>query len=140
MKMPILPALLALSACGHLPGPSVPAQAGQDLQSARQAVFACAPNAPQGGQNAVVGSYVGGVLFGGVVIGPIIVASNEDNIRANGEANAVDRCLAKSGFKRRDLTPQEVQALNGKTRSERQFLLDHLISGGTLATYGASQT
>lgn len=140
MKMLILPALMALGACGPLPGPSVPAQAGQNLHSARQAVYACAPYAPQGGKNAVVGSYVGGVLLGGLVVGPIIVASNEDNIRANGEANAVDRCLAKSGFKRRDLTPQEVQALNSRTPSERQLLLDHLVSGGSLATFGAQQS
>ncbi len=130
--------LLSLAACGDLPGPSVPAQPGQNLQSARQAVYACSANAARGGQNAVVSSYVGGVLFGGVLVGPIIVASNEGNIRAHGEAGAVDRCLNTRGFKRRDLTPAEVQALNRLSGSRRHQLLDHLISGQSLETFNAS--
>lgn len=139
MKRVMLPALLTLAACGPMPGPSVPAQSGQNLQTARQAVYACAPYAPQGGKNAVVGSYVGGVILGGIIVGPIIVASNETNIRANGEATAVDRCLAESGFKRRNLTPQEMQTLDSMSTNDRQRLLDHLINGGTLATFGTAQ-
>ena len=137
MKKILLLGLLTLTACADLPGPSVPTQAGQNLASARQAVDTCAPNAPRGGQNAVVGSYVGGVLLGGILIGPIIVASNESRIRANGEANAVDRCLNKLGFERRDLTAGEVRALNSRTRYQRHLLLDHLIGGGSLQSFGS---
>ena len=138
MKKFVLPILLAPGACDVVPGPSVPAQSGQNLQSARQAVNACAPIAPQGGKDRVVASYVSSVIFGGVIVGPVGVAINEDNIRANGEADAVDRCLAKTGYKRRDLTPQEMRALNSRNYDERRALLDHLIGGGTLATFGGS--
>ena len=138
MKRIPLISILLLTACGNLPGPSVPMQQGKTLASANAAIQACAPFAPRGGQNAVVGGYVTGVLLGGIIVGPIIVSSNEDNIRANGEAGAVDRCLAKKGFKRRDLTPAEVSALNSGDREQRQRLLDHLVSGRTLDTFGAS--
>ena len=129
--------MLVLTACAKLPGPSVPMQAGQNLISARQAVNACARNAPSGGQNAVVGSYVGGVLFGGILLGPIIVASNVNNIRARGEADAVDRCLAERGFERRDLTAEEMRALNRSSRYQRELLLDHLVGGGSLQSFGS---
>ena len=118
-----------------MPGPSVPMQPGSSLQQARAAVQSCAPEAPAGGQSAVVGNYVGGVLWGGIVLGPLIVAANEDDIRAHGEANAVDRCLAKKGFTRRDLTQAEIAALENSTASGRLVLLDHLVGGGTLETF-----
>ncbi|NNK16369.1 MAG: hypothetical protein HKP51_05655 [Sulfitobacter sp.] len=127
--------LLTLTACTDLRGPSVPAQPGQTLETARQAVFACAPRAAQGGQNAVTGSYVTGILFGGILPGIIIAASNEEITRAHGEASAVDKCLAERGFQRRDLTAQEVQALNNSSGYARKRLLDHLVGGGSLATF-----
>ena len=136
-KFAILSTLL-LTACGSLPGPSVPTQPGQSLQSARNAVSACARYAPKGGNNAVVGGYVAGVVLGGVLIGPIIVASNEKTIRANGEANAVDRCLAKQGFTRRDLTEAEMWALNNSGPNERIVLLNHLVGGGRIDTFGGA--
>jgi hypothetical protein len=136
-KLPLF-LLMCLAACGDLPGPSVPMQQGKTLEVANAAIRTCAVYAPQGGKNAVVGNYVAGVVLAGVIIGPIVVASNEDTIRAQGEANAVDRCLAKEGFKRRDLTPAEVSALNARGPGQRRELLDHLVRGGTLETFGAS--
>ncbi len=138
---PKLPLILAMciAACGELPGPSVPMQSGQTLEAANSAIRACAPNAPQGGKNAVVGNYVAGVLLAGIIIGPIVVASNEDTIRAQGEANAVDKCLAQRGFQRRDLTAAEVTALNRRGPNARRDLLNHLVRGGTLENFpGAS--
>jgi hypothetical protein len=136
-KLPLL-LVLALAGCGNYPGPSVPMQSGKTIEQANAAIRACAPYAPQGGKNALVGNYVGSILLAGVIIGPIVVASNEDPIRAQGEANAVDRCLAKEGFKRRDLTQEEVSALNARGINARRDLLNHLVMGGTLASFGTS--
>ncbi|WP_394197128.1 hypothetical protein [Litoreibacter albidus] len=133
MKKFLIP-LLFLSACADL-GPAVPSQAGMSLADARQAYYACLPNAPRAGQNAVVGSYVSGVLFGGVLLGPIAVAANEKQIRYNGEANGVDRCLSKRGFKRRVLTKQEVATINASSHTTRVRLLNHFVAGGTLANF-----
>lgn len=138
MKTLPLLSLMFLTACASLPGPSVPMQQGQTLDRANAAIRACAPVAPRGGRNAVVGSYVTGVVLGGLVVGPILVASSESNIRANGEANAVDRCLAKQGFTRRDLTAAEMAALNSSGQSERRRILNHLVNGGTLETLGST--
>jgi len=137
LKRPLL-ALLLLAACGDGPGPSVAMQPGMTLSTANAAIRACAPDAPAGGKRAVFGSYASGVILGGLIVGPLIVAGNEDLIRAQGEAAAVDTCLAKRGFQRRDLTPAEFNALNGRSPTERQRLLDHLIVGGTLDTYSAT--
>lgn len=138
MQKLLLLTLLILCGCGGLPGPSVPMQQGKTLELANAAIRACAQFAPRGGQNAIVGGYVTGVLLGGVIVGPIIVASNAENIRAQGEATAVDRCLANSGFIRRDLTPAEVSALNSSGPEQRRRLLDHLVGGGTLETFGTT--
>lgn len=132
----VIVSTLMVAACGNPPGPSVPTQPGQSLLSARNAVNACARYAPGGGNNAVVGGYITGVVLGGILIGPIIVASNEETIRANGEANAVDRCLAKQGFTRRDLTEAEMTTLNSSSPNGRIALLNHLVGGGTLDTFG----
>jgi hypothetical protein len=136
-KLPLL-ALLILCGCGGLPGPSVPMQQGQTLELANAAIRSCAQFAPRGGQNAIVGGYVTGVLLGGIIVGPIVVASNAENIRAQGEASAVDRCLGDSGFIRRDLTPAELSALNSSGPEQRRRLLDHLVSGGTLEVFAAT--
>ena len=85
-KLPLL-LVLALAGCGNYPGPSVPMQSGKTIEQANAAIRACAPYAPQGGKNALVGNYVGSILLAGVIIGPIVVASNEDPIRAQGEAD-----------------------------------------------------
>lgn len=138
MKKLLLAAPVALAACAQTPGPSVPAQTGQNLQTARAAVAACVPAAERAGQNYVVGNYVGSVLWGGIVLGPVIIASNESTIRRTGEVNGVDRCLEKRGFQRRDLTAEEMRALNSASPGNRHFILDHLIGGGTLASLRTS--
>ena len=88
-----------------------------------------------GSENALAASYVTGILFGGVLLGPIVVASNASDIRYGGALQAVDSCLKRQGFTRRDLTVEEVQALNGMDRYGREQLLDHLVGGGSLATF-----
>ncbi|WP_372580034.1 hypothetical protein [Ruegeria hyattellae] len=45
MRRTALAAVTLPSACGQLPGPSVPYQSGQNLDSARAAFQACAPTA-----------------------------------------------------------------------------------------------
>ncbi|SHF14089.1 hypothetical protein SAMN05444273_10476 [Litoreibacter ascidiaceicola] len=135
MKKFLLPFLL-LSACGDI-GPAVPSQAGMNLVDARQAFHSCLPNAPRAGQNAVVGSYVSSVVFGGILLGPIGVAINEDQIRYHGEASGVDRCLRKRGFKRRVLTKQEVATINSSPPTTRALLLNHFVAGGTLENFSA---
>lgn len=135
MKLLLLGLTVFVTACGQLPGPSVPEQPGQNLQTARMALRDCSGSASQGGKNAVVGSYVGSIIIAGVIIGPLVVLANEDNIRVHGEYSSVDKCLAKRGFKRRNLTPEEVTLLNNSTAAQRQLLLNHLINGGTLDTY-----
>ncbi len=136
MKKLVIASCFFVAACGNGPGPSVPTQPGQNLQSARHAVSACARFAPRGGDDAVTSSYFSSVIFAGIIIGPIIVASNEGAIRADGEATAVDRCLSKQGFSRRNLSNAEMQALNSRDAYQRSRLLDHLIGGGTLESYG----
>lgn len=131
----IFASVLVLTGCVGLPGPSVPFKPGMNLTAARSAVRSCEHFAPNGGTNALTGSYFAGALLGGLVLGPAIVASNHGNIRANGEANAVDKCLAEHGYIRRDLTPNEIRALDAAGRNRRGPLLDHLIGGGTLATF-----
>lgn len=132
----ILAAGLVFTTACDTPGPSVPSRSGESLHDARLAVENCAHLAEGGGRSRVAGNYVGGILLGGLILGPIVVASNEGVIRARGEAAAVDRCLAEQGFVRRDLTPQEVGALNRSTPQGRRALLDHLVGGGTLADFG----
>lgn len=133
----ILLSTLLLSACADL-GPAVPSQPGMNLTDARQAYFECLPNAPRAGQNAVVASYVSGVLFGGILVGPIGVALNEDQIRYNGEANGVDQCLRKRGYKRRVLTDVEVNAIKSTSQASRARLLNHFVGGGALETFAAT--
>ncbi|MFN3722279.1 MAG: hypothetical protein ACK4VZ_04485 [Paracoccaceae bacterium] len=135
MKIVAVFGMLGLVACSPYPGPSVPMQQGKSLTSARDAVKACAVHAPQGGADAVFGGYLAGVLLGGVIVGPIVVAANQRGIEGHGQADAVDRCLAKRGFVRRDLTHTEVAALDRADAVTRTALLNHLVSGGTLATF-----
>lgn len=117
------------------PGPSVPFQPGSNLQSARAAFDACLGLAERSGNNTVAGHYVGSVFWGGLVVGPVIVASNSEALRYGGEVAGMDRCLDRQGYARRDLTPQEIRALNAADVATRRAMLDHLIGGGTLQTF-----
>ena len=68
--------------------------------------------------------------LGGVIVGPIIVASNSQAIRYNAEVSGVDRCLENRGFMRRDLTEKELNALNRADQPARRTILNHLIDRG----------
>ncbi|KAE9628327.1 hypothetical protein GP644_17005 [Parasedimentitalea maritima] len=125
----------AIAGCSGMLGPSVPFQKGKNFTSARTAVLSCAPNGPKGGKNAVVGSYVAGVLLGGLIVGPVVVASTEDSIRTSGAMSAVDRCLADLGYARRELTEHEVRVLNATSGEQRRLLLDHYVAGGSVETF-----
>ncbi|MBV7395185.1 hypothetical protein [Mameliella sediminis] len=116
-------------------GPSVPFQAGANLEGARAAFDACSLQAQKAGQSSLAGHYVGSVLWGGLVVGPIVVASNAPNLRYNGEINAMDRCMENRGFVRRDLTPAELRAVQRADAVTRRMLLDHLVGGGTLESF-----
>lgn len=134
----VLLSALTLSACAQADRPSIPTKPGESFLEAKSAVQGCSGVAAQGGSNAVGINYVGNVLVGGL-IGVAGAAMNEDAIRARGEANAVDRCLKKQGYTRRDLSDAEVAALNRSTAGQRSALLDHLVGGGTLADFRAAQ-
>lgn len=132
--MAAVASLTLLAACAETYGPSVPSQPGKSFLAARDAVRSCLPEAPRAGQQAVVAGYIAGTVMGGLIVGPTIVGIQQENIRYNGEASGVDNCLARAGYARRDLTPAEISALNQSSGSARLRLLDHLVSGGTLAT------
>lgn len=129
-----LVAALALSACAA-PKPSVPAQPGKTISEAKQATRLCAPNGPQGATNAVVGNYIFSVVWGGILLGPIVVASTEDQIRQNGARRAIDKCLEEQGYTRRELTAEEGAFLNALSGYQRQIFLDHLVGGGSLEEF-----
>lgn len=117
------------------PGPSVPLQRGSNLHSARAAFDACLGAAQRSGDNTIAGHYIGSVFWGGVVVGPVIVASNSQALRYGGEVAGMDNCLERQGYTRRDLTPQEMRVLNASDSATRHALLDHLIGGGSLQTF-----
>lgn len=135
MKKMLLIPVLAFAACGQTKGPSVPYQPGANLLDARKAVRACAPLAEKGGQDALTASYVTGALLGGFLLGPAVVTATQYDIREWGKADAVDDCMEKRGWERRNLTAQETTRLNSLPYYQRQYLLDHLIGGGSLATF-----
>ena len=120
-----------LAGCAGTPGPSVPFQQGHSIAAAKAAVISCSPRAKQGGNTAVVSSYVGGIVFAGI-LGPLIVYPVQDDIRDSGEASAVDRCLSDLGYERRVLTAEEVRVLNLTYGERRSVLLDHLVAGGSI--------
>jgi hypothetical protein len=68
-------------------------------------------------------------------LGPVIVATNARAIQDDGARAAVDKCLNENGFQRRELSFEEVSALNQLDRYQRQLLLDHLVAGGSLAGF-----
>jgi len=137
-KLALICALLGAAGCAPPPGPSVPQQPGRSLADARAALQTCAGEGPRGGRAALTANYIGSVIWGGVVLGPLLIAANQENIQANGEVNAVDRCLSRQGFERRELTTAEVRALKQRDRYAREQLLDHLIRGGTLEGYSGA--
>jgi len=108
------------------------------MAAAKAAVAECSPHAQKGGNTAVIGSYAAGVVLGGIIVGPLVVYSDQDDIRDSGEAAAVDRCLADLGYTRRNLTAEEIRVLNLTHGARRKVLLDHLVAGGTLETYGGT--
>jgi hypothetical protein len=120
-----------LAGCAGTPGPSVPFQQGHSIAAAKAAVISCSPRAKKGGNTAVVSSYVGGIVFAGI-LGPLIVYPVQDDIRDSGEASAVDRCLSDLGYERRVLTAEEVRVLNLTYGERRRVLLDHLVAGGSI--------
>lgn len=128
-----LACIVLVAGCAtKVPGPSIPLQSGSNLSDARRAFKSCISQAEKSGQSTLTGHYVGSVLWGGVVLGPIIVASNSPAIRYNAEVSGMDRCLEKRGFARRDLTQQEVRFLNQADQLSRRTILNHLIGGGSL--------
>jgi len=124
-----------LAGCAVEPGPSVPTKAGSNVFEARQSLAFCAPQGPKGARAAVTSSYIASMIFLGVLPGAIAAASGEEHTRRNGAINAVDDCLTEQGFERRELTAQEAVAIKQRDRYARERLLNHLINGGTLASY-----
>jgi len=131
----ILASAAMLSGCAVEPGPSVPTKSGSTVYEARESLAFCAPRGPRAGQAAVTSSYIAGIIFLGVLPGTIAAASGAENSRRQGAINAVDDCLAEQGFERRELTAQEAIAIKQRDRYAREQLLNHLINGGTLASY-----
>ena len=134
MRSTVLMGATILTGCAGTPGPSVPFQQGHSIASAKAAVINCSPRAKKGGNSAVVGAYVGGIVFAGI-LGPIIVYPVQDDIRDSGEASAVDRCLSDLGYERRVLTAEEVRILNQAHGEHRRIMLDRLVSGGSIESY-----
>ncbi|MCG7493610.1 hypothetical protein [Thalassobius sp. Cn5-15] len=118
-----------LAGCASTYPPSVPSQPGKSYFAAREAVRQCIPEARVSGSNAVTVNYVLGVLLGGVLLGPMIIAENEDQIRYAGEARGTDRCLEDADYSRRELTAEEVQILQQSYGEYRIFVLDQLVAG-----------
>ncbi len=127
--------LFSIAGCAQPPGPSIPQNQNASLAEAKAALNTCSSYAQSGGNAAVAANYVAGAAFGGIVVGPLIVASNHQNIRKRGEAGAVDNCLERHGFTRRELSEAELHMLNKLGPYGREKFLDHLIGGGTLETY-----
>lgn len=141
MKKLLLGAFLVASACTTKPlGMSVPTQAGHNLHSARVAVDSCSLEADEGGNSAVIGGYATNILLWGILIGPAITAPIQDELRTQGEIDQVDRCLQERGFERRELSAGESFWVRNAFGEERERRLDHLVSGGTIETYGAPKT
>ncbi|NVO57533.1 hypothetical protein HW561_17180 [Rhodobacteraceae bacterium B1Z28] len=130
-------ALMAVSACTTKPlETAIPTQAGHNLHSAKVAVDSCSVEADEGGNAAVIGGYATNVLLFGTLIGPILTAPVQDELRTQGEIDQVDRCLTERGFERHELTQGESFWLRNAYGEERVRRLDHLIGGGTIETYG----
>lgn len=138
MKKIVLLSLLLASACSTKPlTPSVPTKDGHNAYSAKVALDGCAQQADEGGTSAVVGAYATNILLWGIIVGPVATAPFEDQLRAQGEIDQVDRCMGEQGFERRELTQGESFWLRNSFGQERERRLNHLIGGGTIETYGS---
>ncbi|GLP87763.1 hypothetical protein [Tritonibacter mobilis] len=131
----LLSASLLVGCAAVEPLPSVPTKTGSTVFEARQSLEFCAPQGPKGAKAAVTSSYIASMIFLGILPGAIIAASGEDHTRSQGALNAVDDCLEKQGFERRELTAKEAAAIKQRDRYAREMLLSHLVAGGTLADY-----
>ncbi len=89
------------------------------LFDAKTAIRNCAPNAPQGATNVVVSSYIFSVVWGGILLGPIVINASEDQILKNGARRAIDRCFKDFGCDRRELTVGEHNILNAQHGHDR---------------------
>ncbi|MEX0276595.1 MAG: hypothetical protein AB3N19_03680 [Ruegeria sp.] len=133
-------AMLALSACAAKPlEMSVPTQAGHNLHSAKVAVNSCITEADIGGNSAVIGGYATNILLFSPLIGTLVTVPIQDELRAQGEIDQVDRCMTRLGFERRNLSDGEQIWLNDSHGEERVRRLDHLVGGGTVETYRATR-
>ncbi len=124
-----------LAACAEVPGPSVPFQAGKTLEDAKAVFELCAPQGPRGASFNLAATYWLSPFWGGVIVGPITVAANAEQIRANGARLAVDKCFKDHGYTRRELSADEIKFLTQNDAYTRELFLDHLISGGGLAAF-----
>ncbi len=141
MKKIICLAVLGVSACTTKPLElSVPTQAGHNLHSARVAVEYCASEADIGGNAAVIGAYPAFILMSSVLVGSVTAYTGRHELRRQGEIDQVDRCMTERGFERRNLTAGERFWLRDSVGEERVRRLDHLVSGGTIETYGVPTT
>lgn len=131
-------AVLAISACTTKPlAQSVPTQAGHNMHSAKVALQDCIAETPEGRNAAVIGGYATNILLWGIIIGPAVTVPIEDQLAAQGEIDQVNRCMSDRGFERRNLTQGEQFWLQNAYGGERARRLDHLVSGGTIKSYGA---
>lgn len=128
---------VAVSACSVHKPRAVPMQPGKSVQEARDDLSSCARRAPEAGRKAVVANYAASPIWGGLVLGPLVIAAREKEVRKNGERRAVDRCLEQRGYQRRELTPEEEEFLNRGDTHQREFFLQHLMEGGTLESFKA---
>lgn len=137
MKILLSVVVLALSACTTQSlSPSVPTKAGHNLNSARSALQDCIAQTPEGRKAALIGGYATNILLWGVILGPAVTAPIHDQLAEQGEIDQVNRCMEDRGFDRRHLTDGEQFWLNDSFGDERKRRLDHLVSGGTVSSYG----
>jgi hypothetical protein len=106
------------------------------MHSARAALQNCIAETPEGRNAAVIGGYATNILLWGVILGPAMTAPFEDQLADQGAIDQVNRCMTESGFERRELTDGEQFWLNNAFGDERTRRLDHLVSGGTIDSYG----
>ena len=61
--------------------------------------------------------------------------STSESWRMKARRRSVDKCLAEKGYQRRELTVEEQALLNRADLRQREFLLQHLMEGGTLQEF-----
>ena len=100
---------VVLAGCSTPPGPSALLAPGRSLPEARETLKLCLANSER----------------------PSIL----ENISTQSATRAVDRCMARQGYERRELTQVEVIVLKQRDRYARDQLLAHFLEGGNLETY-----